>query len=332
MRDSKPTASQTDDPADSQTGGTSIRMTTEETDRIAAARTAGSVARGLVRAMRPKQWPKNFLVFFGLVFALKLFDLALLAHAIAAFVVFCAVSSAVYLVNDLADIEKDRQHPVKRFRPLAAGVIRPAEAMGLAAALLALALPAAFALLPDFGLLAVVYFGLMLAYSFSLKNIVLIDVLALAGGFVLRAVAGAVVVAVPISPWLYVCTVLAALFVGLAKRRNEMTLLEGDAASHRRILQEYTPQLLDQLIMIVVAATVMAYSLYTFSADNLPKNHAMMLTIPFVLYGLFRYLYLVYVKNVGGSPEEVLLRDVPFLANAVLWMGSAVAVLYFFRS
>ena len=306
-------------------------MMTDETGRAVDARTASSIARGLVRAIRPKQWPKNFLVFFGLVFSLKLFDLTMLAQATAAFVVFCAVSAAVYLVNDLADLERDRQHPVKRFRPLAAGAIRPAEAIVFAVALLALSIPAAFTLRPSFGVLAVVYFGLMLGYSLALKHIVLIDVLALAGGFVLRAVAGAVVVAVPISPWLYVCTVLAALFVGLAKRRNELMLLEGDAANHRRILQEYTPQLLDQLITIVVAATVMAYSLYTFSADNLPKNHAMMLTIPFVLYGLFRYLYLVYVRNVGGSPEEVLLRDLPFLANALLWMGSAVAVLYLFR-
>lgn len=290
-----------------------------------------SLARGLVAATRPRQWSKNLLLYFGLVFALKLFDFRLLAVATAGFLVFCAVSASVYLVNDLADLERDRLHPVKRNRPLAAGIVKPGQAVALAVVLLALAIPAAFWLRPSFGLLTVGYLALSLAYSFRLKHVVIVDVFAVAAGFVVRAAAGAVVVDVPISPWLYVCTVLAALFVGLSKRRHELVLLEGSAANHRRILEEYSPQLLDQLITVVVASTAMAYSLYTFSAENLPRNHAMMLTIPFVLYGLFRYLFLVYVRNGGGSPEEVLLKDVPFLANALLWMGSAVAVLYFFR-
>ena len=307
------------------TDGTEVQSLAERVPR-------SRVFQGLLLATRPKQWTKNLLLFFGLIFALKLFDQRLAVLAAAGFLVFCAISSAVYLINDVADVEKDRQHPVKRKRPLAAGIVQPGQAIALAAVLVAVALPVAFMLRPLFGLVTLGYLVLMLAYSFLLKHVVLIDVFAIAAGFVIRAAAGAIVVEVPISPWLYVCTVLAALFVGLAKRRHELVLLNSGASSHRRILDEYSPEFLDQLITIVTAATVMAYSLYTFSADNLPKNHAMMLTTPFVLYGIFRYLYLVYMRNAGGSPEEVLLKDVPFLANALLWMGAAVAILYFFRS
>jgi 4-hydroxybenzoate polyprenyltransferase len=282
--------------------------------------------------MRPKQWTKNLLLFFGLVFALKLTDLRLVSLAVAGFVVFCAASSAIYLVNDLTDLETDRHHPVKRNRPLAAGIIAPAQVVPLVTLLLVGSVVGAFALRPEFGAVTLGYLALMIAYSFWLKHVVLIDVFSVAAGFVIRAAAGAIVVGVPISPWLYVCTVLAALFVALAKRRHELVLLNSGAARHRRILDEYSPELLDQLITVVTAATVMAYSLYTFSAENLPKNHAMMLTLPFVLYGIFRYLYLVYMRDGGGSPEEVLLKDAPFLVNAVIWMTAAVAILYVFRA
>jgi 4-hydroxybenzoate polyprenyltransferase len=290
-----------------------------------------TIAKGLVRATRPKQWSKNLLLFLSWIFALKLSDVSLFLLATAGFAVFCAASSAVYLVNDLVDIEKDRQHPTKRKRPLAAGLIQPWHAIVLAVVLTVGSTAWAFYLGTRFGAVTVGYLVLSFAYSFLLKHLVLIDVFTLAAGFVIRAAAGAVVIAVPISPWLYVCTALASLFVGFAKRRNELMTLEADAANHRRILAEYTPQLLDQLIIIVTSATVMAYSLYTFSAENLPRNSAMMLTIPFVLYGLFRYMYIVYVRNEGGSPEEVLLRDVPFLLNVVLWLATAVVVMYYFR-
>lgn len=289
------------------------------------------VLRGLVRAMRPKQWSKNVLLFFGLIFSVRLFDLASLKLSLLAFALFCAVSSAIYLVNDLADIEKDRQHPIKRRRPLAAGVVRPTEAVAAAALLLAVAVPLSFTLNWLFGALVLTYLALMVAYSYVLKHLVLIDVFAIAAGFVIRAAAGAVAISVPISPWLYVCTILGALFLGLSKRRHELVLLEKDASNHRKILDEYSLTLLDQLIVIVTASTVMAYSLYTFSAENLPKNHAMMLTIPFVLYGIFRYLYLVHLKNAGGSPEDVLLRDRPLLLNIVLWLATAVGVLHAFN-
>ena len=282
--------------------------------------------------MRPKQWTKNLILFFGLIFALKLTDLRLLGLATAGFVVFCAASSAIYIVNDLADLERDRHHPVKRNRPIASGIVTPTQAIVLGVVLLVASIAGSFALRPYFGAVTLAYLALNVAYSFWLKHVVLIDVFSVAAGFVIRAVAGAIVVRVPISPWLYLCTVLAALFVAIAKRRHELVLLNTGAGRHRRILDEYSPALLDQMITVVTAATVMAYSLYTFSAENLPKNHAMMLTVPFVLYGIFRYLYLVYMKNGGGSPEDVLLKDVPFLVNAILWMGTAVAILYVFRT
>ena len=250
--------------------------------------TKGSTIIGLIRACRPKQWSKNALLFFGLIFALKLTDPALVLRAFEGFLVFCVASSSIYLFNDLADIEKDRQHPTKRFRPLASGVVSPRQAIILGVVLILITVVTGFALGPTFGTLAVLYIGLQLLYSARLKHIVLIDLFVIAAGFVIRAAAGAIVVGVPISPWLYVVTVLAALFLGLGKRRNELVLLSQGASSHRKILDEYSLPLLDQLIVIVTSATVMAYSLYTFSAENLPADHSMMLTIPFMLYGLFR--------------------------------------------
>ncbi|HLZ08278.1 MAG TPA: decaprenyl-phosphate phosphoribosyltransferase, partial [Chloroflexota bacterium] len=252
-----------------------------------------SVIIGLILACRPKQWSKNVLVFFGLIFALKLTDPHLVLRSLAAFAVFCAASSGVYLFNDLADVERDRQHPKKMHRPLAAGVITPSQAIALGVVLFVVAIAGAFGLGSTFGLLTVLYIALMSAYSIRLKHIVLIDTFVIAAGFVIRAAGGAVVVDVPISPWLYVCTVLASLFLGLGKRRSELITLSQDAKHHRRILDDYSIPLLDQLIVVVTSAIIMAYSLYTFSAENLPSNHSMMLTIPFVLYGLFRYIYLM---------------------------------------
>jgi 4-hydroxybenzoate polyprenyltransferase len=291
----------------------------------------GSLALALLISLRPKQWTKNGLLYVGLVFALKLRQQDLVLLATAAFIVFCALSSGIYLINDLADVQKDRNHPVKRFRPIASGWLPRGPAIGMAILLLGLGLPGAFLVSLPFGLLALGYVALTAAYTFYLKHIVILDVLSLAAGYVLRAVAGAVAVSVPISSWLLVCTLLAALFLGIIKRRHELLLLESDASSFRPILGEYTPDLLQQMSAVATSALVMAYSLYTFSAPNLPQNQAMMLTIPFVLYGVFRYLYLVHVKDAGGSPEEVLLRDKPLLADAVLWGFSCVLILYLFR-
>lgn len=286
---------------------------------------------GLISAMRPKQWTKNGIIFGGLIFAFKLGQPRLVGLSIAAFILFCLLSSATYLINDISDLEQDRKHPLKKRRPLASGLIRPVHAAIAATLLLAIGLPLAFAVGPAFGLTALAYVALTFAYSAYLKHIVIIDVFTIAAGFVLRAAAGALAVDVPISPWLYVCTILGALFLGLTKRRHELLLLNDHASKHRRILAEYSPYLLDQMIMIVTSTTLIAYSLYTFSAENLPKNHAMMVTIPFVLYGIFRYLYLVHQKDAGGSPEEVLLRDRPLIADILLWGATSIAVLYLFR-
>ena len=283
----------------------------------------------LVRAMRPRQWPKNAFVFAALVFDVKLFDIGLLSRTVLAAILFCLASGVVYLINDLADIEKDRQHPKKRHRPLASGQLSPTTAVIAAVVILGGSLPLAFLLSALLGIVLVGYLVLQIAYSFALKNLVIIDVLSVAAGFVLRAVAGAVVINVMISPWLYVCTTLLALFIGFSRRRHELVLLEGEAANHRASLNEYSPYLLDHMITIVASTTVIAYSLYTFLAPNVPANHAMMLTIPFVLYGVFRYLYLIHIQNEGGSPEEMFLTDKPMIINIVLWGLTVVAILYF---
>ena len=293
----------------------------------------------ILRAMRPKQWTKNAIVFFPFAFTLneywKPFSPEMwrfLALTTAAFIVFCILSGAVYIINDLKDVENDRLHPTKRNRPIASGKLSRQAATAAAVVLIIVSLGAGFALSIPFGLIAATYFVLQVGYTYALKNLVLLDVFVIAAGFVLRAVGGAVVIQVAISPWLYIVTILLSLFLGFSKRRHELILLNDQAGNHRQILREYTPELLEEILAGVTSSTVMAYSLYTFTYDKLPKNHAMMLTIPFVLYGIFRYLYLVHLKNAGGSPEEVLLGDRPFLANAILWMLSVVVILFFFRS
>lgn len=292
----------------------------------------------ILRAMRPKQWSKNAILFFPLAFTLNeywtLFSAEMYRYvglAMAAFVVFCGLSGAVYLINDVSDIERDRLHPTKSKRPIASGRLAPSTAIGAAVVLILVSLVAAFALSLPFGIVALAYLIVQFLYNLRLKHIVLIDVFSLAAGFVLRAVAGAVVIQVAISPWLYLCTVLLSLFLGFSKRRHELILLNDQAGNHRHILREYTPDLLEEILGVVTSSTVMAYSLYTFTYEKLPQNHAMMLTIPFVLYGMFRYLYLVHLKNEGGSPEETLIGDRPFLINVLLWIVSVVAILYFFR-
>ena len=326
-------------------------------------------ARLLIKGMRPRQWTKNLPIFVGIIFAGRLLNGMSLARAITAFVVFCLLSGATYLINDLADLEQDRIHPTKRFRPLASGRLSKGAAyigigvmllLALAGTLFLITLPlpgshtiyhlvlglwpphaAVVAghkvLLSDaytayggsgvlFALLAASYFALMLAYTFRLKHIVLLDIFAIAAGFVLRAMAGAVAVAVHISPWLYLCAILLSLFLVLGKRRQELLTLQHNAAAHRPILSEYTPQLLDQLILVVTSATIMAYSLYTFQGET--GDRRLMVTIPFALYGIFRYLYLVYARGEGGSPEEVLLRDAHVRWSVVLCAITVALVLY----
>jgi len=284
----------------------------------------------LLISMRPTQWTKNVFVFAGLVFAKKLFFPSELGKAISAFILFCLASSAVYLINDLVDTEQDRQHPTKRNRPLPSGRLEAHWAALAIAMLLAISFPLSFwALGYRFGLVILTYLVTMLLYCFLFRKVVIIDVLTIAVGFDLRVLAGTVAIsAIRFSPWVYVCTTLLALFLGLSKRRHELSLLNEEAPQHRQILQEYTPKLLDQMIVVTMATAIIAYCLYTFSAENLPENHAMMLTIPFVIYGIFRYLYLVQAKGEGGEPENVLLKDPPLMIDIGLWVIACVAILY----
>lgn len=301
---------------------------------------AGALALGaLVRAMRPKQWAKNGMVFLALLFSVNQYwspadlphALTLVLRCAATFALFSVLASAEYLLNDLRDAPQDRLHPKKRFRPIASGQVSPLQAVVLASVLATVGLVGSYLLSPSLLLITGGYGLLMVGYSLGLKQLVIVDVFIIAIGFVARAAGGAVAIGVPISPWLYMVTILGALFLALEKRRHELTLLQGEAAGHRRNLEEYTPQLVDQMISVVASSTVIAYSLYTFTADGLPKNHAMMLTVPVVLYGIFRYLYLVHVRDEGGSPEDVLYSDVPLILCIVLWMGLSAWVLLAYR-
>ena len=285
----------------------------------------------LLVSLRPKQWPKNLLVFAGLLFGKQLFDRTAFIRAAAAFIIFCALSGVVYLVNDVLDRDSDRQHPIKARRPIASGALGRPAALAAAAGLSLAGLGAAFALGPAFGLVAAAYVGLLALYSGPLKHIVIIDVLTIAVGFVLRAVAGAVAVHVAISHWLLVCTILLALFIALAKRRHELVLLADGATSHRPILSEYSPYLLDQMIAVVTASTLVAYIFYTISPETEQKFGTpwLGLTIPFPIYGIFRYLYLVHQKEGGGSPTAMLVTDRPLLACVALWAVAVVVIIYF---
>ena len=282
----------------------------------------------LFEAARPKQWLKNVLLFVGLVFAVRLGDIDSVSRAMLGFLTFCGLSSSIYFFNDVADLEQDRQHPKKRYRPLASCRISRVQSIVAGSFLLIAGLTGSFLINARFGLIALGYVLLNVGYNAGLKNLVIVDVFVLATFFVIRAVAGAVAIDVPISPWLYLCTILAALFLGLAKRRHELLLLGDGASSHRQILKEYSAQMLEQYITIVTASLVMAYSLYTFSAENLPKDHSMMITIPIVIFGIFRYLYLVHRRDGGGSPEEVLLADRPLIVTVLLLGILSVAVIY----
>jgi 4-hydroxybenzoate polyprenyltransferase len=289
-----------------------------------------SLAHNLIASVRPGQWTKNLLVFAGLLFGRRLMDVAALAHAVAAFAIFCALSSAVYLINDVADRETDRLHPLKARRPIASGALSVTAAITAAIVLSALGLAGSAVVSWRLLAVATAYLGLQALYSGPLKHIVIIDVLTIAFGFVLRAVAGAVAVDVEISRWLLVCTVLLALFIALAKRRHELVLLSTGATSHRPILEEYSPYLLDQMIAVVTASTLVAYAFYAISPETEAKFDTPLLglTIPFPLYGIFRYLYLVHRREGGGSPADLLLTDRPLLVCVALWALSVALIIY----
>jgi len=285
--------------------------------------------RPLLKAMRPKQWAKNVLVFAGIFFDGRILDWPRLAKSLAAFVIFCLASSAIYLINDLADLEKDRIHPVKCSRPLASGELSPSVAIAATVVFLITSIAASFALNNRFMAITLIYISLMVLYTFLLKQLVIIDVMTIALGFVLRIFAGALAVDVTrFSPWLYVCGSLLALFIAINKRRHELRLLTNSATNHRTILGEYSITFLDEMTALVTSSALVSYSFYTFSAPNLPQNHSMMFTIPFVMYGLFRYLYLIHTKNLGGAPEDIILGDRPLLIAIALWALISALVIY----
>jgi 4-hydroxybenzoate polyprenyltransferase len=290
----------------------------------------GKVVSALLKTMRPNQWTKNLVLFAGLIFSQHLDSAASISRTIAAFGLFCLLSSVVYIINDIKDVERDRAHPLKSQRPIAAGQLSLATASVSAVMIASAALAASFGLNVQFGIVALLYLALLVGYSFYFKHVVILDVLLLAIGFVLRAIAGAVVIQVEFSSWLLLCTILLALFLGLSKRRHELILLGEKARFHREILQEYSPQLLDQMIGVVTASTLMAYALYTMAPETKVKfgTSYMILTIPFVIYGIFRYLYLVYKKDQGGDPTALLITDKPILLNVVLWGLVSIGVIY----
>jgi 4-hydroxybenzoate polyprenyltransferase len=286
--------------------------------------------RALIKTMRPRQWIKNGFIFFALIFDKQLFRTDPFLRTVAGFFLFCLISSAVYLFNDIADMEADRNHPEKKFRPIASGKLPIHVALAAALLLTIVSLSLGYLLSPLFALILTAYLVINLLYSRWLKHISILDVLIVSSGFVLRVAAGVTLI-YPVerfSPWLYMITILFSLYIGLGKRRAEMDLLAEGASAHRKVFDGYTIPLLDQYITIVSGMTIVAYSLYTFSAPNLPENHTMMLTIPFVVYGIFRYLQLIQTGHAAGSPDEVALKDRPLQIIVLLWGLAVIAVFY----
>ncbi|HEY3476635.1 MAG TPA: decaprenyl-phosphate phosphoribosyltransferase [Anaerolineales bacterium] len=284
----------------------------------------------LIKTMRPRQWTKNGFIFFALIFDKQLFIPESFLRTVLGFALFCLISSAVYLFNDIADVEADRNHPEKKYRPIASGKLPINVALIAAVLLTVISITLSYLLAPLFALILVSYLGINLLYSRWLKHVSILDVLIISSGFVLRVAAGVVLI-YPVerfSPWLYMITILFSLYIGLGKRRAEMNLLAEGATSHRKVFEGYTIPLLDQYITIVSGMTIVAYSLYTFSAPNLPENHIMMLTIPFVVYGIFRYLQLIQVGDAAGSPDEVALKDRPLQITMLLWGLAVMAIFY----
>ena len=283
----------------------------------------------LFRALRPQQWIKNLFIFAPLIFSQNIFNRPLVVTTLLAFAAFCLVTSAIYLFNDLRDIEEDRLHPVKSRRPLAAGRLKKATAIVAMAVLGPAGLLIAAAINLNFLLMTVAYVALQVAYSLWLKHVVILDVFVVAAGFLIRVVAGGLAIRVFLSSWLLICTTLLSLFLAMGKRRHELIILEQDAASHRPILREYNIYLLDQMISVVTASTLLAYCLYTISEETVAKfgTRNLIFTVPFVLYGIFRYLYLIHQKSEGGTPETLILKDKPLLVDLFLWVAAAAIIL-----
>ncbi|MBN2381586.1 decaprenyl-phosphate phosphoribosyltransferase [bacterium] len=284
----------------------------------------------IIVTMRPRQWTKNVLLFAGIVFSLHVFDPVMLGKVFLGFIIFCALSGSIYILNDLVDIEKDRLHPKKSQRPIASGQLSPNIARIACILVLLCSLIVSSTLGILFLLICLIYLLMNIAYSFYLKRVVIIDVMVVATGFVLRAVAGAVIIKVAISPWLLICTFFLALFLAFCKRRSELLSLEENGQNFRDVLVQYTPEVLDQMIAVVTASSLMAYSFYTVSESVAQKFHTdyLFLTIPFVLFGIFRYLFLVHTKNMGGSPELILLTDIPLIINILCYSITVFLILY----
>jgi len=281
-------------------------------------------------SMRPEQWIKNFFVFTALLFSKNLPNPLKGIEAIIGFTIFCMITGCAYMINDLVDLEKDKLHPVKSRRPLASGKLKKDTAVKIVVLVCLASLFFAFYMNVLFGIIVLAYFLLNIGYSIYLKNIVIIDVVSIAAGFVLRVLGGAVIISVVASQWLILCTILLSLFLGFSKRRHELILLEDSATSHRKVLEHYSPYFLDQMIAVVTASTLICYALYTMSKDTVEKlgTSKLIYTIPFVLYGIFRYLYLVHQKEKGGSPTEIMFTDKPMIINICLWVISSVVFIY----
>ncbi len=280
--------------------------------------------------MRPKQWTKNLIIFAGLIFSQNFFHLPYLESSILAFIAFCLNASSVYIINDIKDIENDKLHPVKKNRPLPAGLITKGQAWIFALFLSVVSLFTAYIISLNFGILLSVYWVMMIVYSFKLKHVVIVDILIISAGFIIRAISGAVVLDVVISKWLLACTIFLSLFLIIAKRRSEITELGSDAAEHRTILEEYGERFLDQMIAVATSCTIISYVLYTVDPGTIDKFHTSWLigTVPFVIYGIFRYLYLVYQHNLGGRPEMIFLTDRPLLLSVFLWIIVSMCIVY----
>jgi 4-hydroxybenzoate polyprenyltransferase len=284
----------------------------------------------LIKELRPRQWVKNGLIFAALVFDGQLTNFSAMQTILTGTVLFSFLASTVYILNDIKDVEIDRAHPTKKDRPIASGTLPMRIAIGAVIVLLAITLPAMYFLSYSFFKLSLAYFFLNLSYSFWLKNIPILDVLVLASFYIIRVASGVILIEVErFSPWLYVAMLFLALFMGIGKRRAELVSAISSETKMRKVLESYTLPYLDQLVMIVLTIAIMTYSLYTFSAPNLPENHAMMLTIPFVIYGIFRYLYLMQVEGHGEAPEEVLLSDRPLQLTLVFWAAAIIGIFYF---
>lgn len=289
--------------------------------------------KNIILTLRPKQWSKNLIIFAGIVFSRNLLKVDYLLKSIFAFIIFCILSGVTYTINDIVDRKADQKHPEKSKRPIASGKLNVRTAIIFALVLVLISLISAYQLNFSFFIIAISYFSLMLLYSFVFKKVVILDVIIVAAGFALRTFAGTIVIAVEISVWLFLCSILLALFLAISKRRHELVFLEDGGLSHRTVLGHYSKQLLDQLISIVTAATIIAYSIYTIAPETITKFHSknLVLTIPFVLYGIFRYLYLIYQKQLGGSPERILLEDRPLITSILLWLISIGVIIYIIK-